>query len=519
MVTFCVRYSQAININFCNIYDKGPEIISPLRKEHWTEPQLDEECMFLDGKGSTHLSDCSKESIPTVCVYRPKHGQVQSTNLCPPPWYGYRIHQGRLVCFSVIQSELPIGWHQAEEKCREENSGYGGRISIATFEDTEKALLWQSVQSQLEIPPVELAWIGLRWSESHGQFCWFNSKVDCQFQYYNWRSSINWTQGHYGVVDQSGLWNVLSHTSPVTQVVCQAEFDLSLNQKIVLRHQIDPVVTLDIIGHLIRENPVFQSFNNLEELSRFHGQPFNSPLFPVTETGVVKCFLDGELYYEAIGPFPATFQLNSTFSIAPTLNCEGWVGWPRRFVRTEPTVVLRPPDSAIILMLIDVEVPISTEGQLEQEEEIDFHSEPISDISQKLERLRFHGVILQMISHRWWIYQEKTRLLLRVVIKNAHPDSHQHNWPELIKSVVNSENHTDNQFSYQLVKIISGESCQEETSTSLQTARSLSWNTIPIGFSTESTEMCLNEDGQPIIRRCLGNPNTGAFWDLFDVIY
>ena len=482
----------------------------------------EDECMLLTNNSKREVAPCSARVIPGVCVYRPRRPDVEtvaSINLCSPPWHGYTIENGQLTCFSLFQSESPMNWQEADEKCRQEHvAGMIANVSMATFENANKVHQWNEVRSSIYPVSDELksAWIGLFWSESDSKFCWFNSEKNCEFQHFNWHPSVNWTDGRHGILNDT--WNLLPISGIRHQVLCQAVIDLSVTQNIRVRHTPDDIVQVQLI-HDTRHyfNPMSHSFANLSEFFSLGWRPWIFGIPSATEVGIqVNCFLDGEII-QRLGLFPDEFSLRPNFSVAKILHCEGWLGWPRRFVRSEPIIVLRPDQCFVYLMMFDV----SDGHRLEvdnQNNSLDFRPDPLSVISKRLERLGVNGVTVQITGHRWWNYSQTKRILVRSVITSTA--ANQQNWSELVKDAFLIPE--ENQLFYQLVYIRNAEACEQETSTIMARGTSdevlnLKWNEVSIGFTSESSKPCETVDGYPILRKCLGNPNTGAVWEPFTV--
>lgn len=487
-----------------------------MSSESWTELQ-NEECLLLDKESLTQLSDCSQRRLPAICVHRPKDTEIlMASNLCPPFWYGFRIQQSRLVCFSLIRNESPMDWHQAEQKCRQENFDVAAQISMATFENPGKAQQWDIVRSKVYATresKVNSAWIGLRWSESYRKFCWSSSDNNCTFQYFNWRSPTNWIDGHhYGVMNEEGSWDLLSSTSLRHEVLCQADIDLTVTQDISLRQLPNDIISVDVSQQIQQPGSATQLiFSDLTEFFSFGWRPMMT--FPAaSQIGTsIKCYLDGELL-KSIEQFPATFSLRPSFSVASTFDCEGWLSWPRRFVRTESSVVLRPHNSLIYILHLNAN---RSEEKADQEKTIDFRSEPIDDISQRLSVFNSNGDIVKLKDHRRWDYGGQIRILIRAII-STRPGFQQANWPQLMKNVLLQPSNQSNQFNYEVVDIRSGDICEEEASSIILPGGPITWNSVPIGYTSESTTLC-QIGGQPLTRKCLGNPNTGAYWEPFTV--
>jgi hypothetical protein len=219
---------------------------------------------------------------------------------------------------------------------------------------------------------------------------------------------------------------------------------------------------------------------------------------------------------QTINLFPDGFSLRPNFSVAKVLHCESWVGWPRRFVRSEPVIVLRPDNSFVYVMMFDV---LDGHGlQVDnQNNSINFRPDPLTDLSKRLERLGINGVTVQVTGHRWWNYNQTKSILVRAVITSR--SNNQQNWPEIMKNAFLLQE--ENQLFYQLTHIRSAEACEQETFTvpSKGTTELLNvtWNEVPIGIASESSNPCETVTGYPILRRCVGNPNTGAIWEPFNV--
>lgn len=471
--------------------------------------------MLLTNRSKREVVHCSTRTIPGVCVYRPRRGvvPVASVNLCSPPWHGYTIQNGKLTCFSLFQSESPMNWQEADQKCRHQEH-VGMVATMATFENTEKVHQWNAVSF---FYPSDLisAWIGLFWSESDRKFCWLNSsEKNCEFKHFNWHSSVNWTDGRYGILEET--WNLLPISGTRHQVLCQAVMDLSVTQNIRVRHTPDDIVQVQLTQdtrHYL--NPKPHSFANLSEFFSLGWRPWIFGIPPATEVGIqVNCFLDGEMI-QRINLFPDEFSLRPNFSVAKIFHCEGWVGWPRRFVRSDPIIVLRPDKSFVYLMMLNVSDGHGLQVD-NQNNSLDFRPDPLSDISKRLEGLGGNGNTIQVTGHRWWNYNQTKRILVRAVITSR--SANQQNWPELVKDAFLLPE--ENQPFYQLVYIRSADACEQETSTNVNQITSdvsVSWNEVPIGFTSESSSPCETVDGFPILRKCLGNPNTGAVWEPFTV--
>ena len=490
----------------------------PSTTERWTDLLTDEdECVLLTKNSKSEVVHCSTRAIPGVCVYRPRVKTAASINLCLPPWFGYTIQGGQLTCFSLIQNASPMNWEEADQNCRHQHIGMAANVSMATFENAGKVHQWNVVRSSTDTSQLKSAWIGLFWSESDGKFCWLNSERNCVFQHFsNWHPSANWTDGRYGIIIDE-TWDLLPISGTRHQVLCQAVVDLSVIQNIRVSHTPDDIVQV----HLIQDtrhyfNPMPNFFANLTE---FFSLGWRSPFFgnpPTTKVGIqVNCYLDGEMI-QTVNLFPNEFSLRPNFSVAKIFHCEGWIGWPRRFVRSKPVIVLRPDNSFVYLMMLNVSDGHGLQVD-NQNNFIDFQPDPLSDISKRLERLGVNGTTVEVTGLRRWNHNQTKRILVRAVITSR--STIEYNWSELMKHAFLLQE--ENQKLYHLDYIRSAEACEEETTTFLTQGTSellnVTWNGVPIGFTLESTNPCETVNGYPILRRCLGNPNTGAFWEPFTV--
>ena len=484
--------------------------------ENLTAEFMDEECLILERNGTTRLSHCSVKTIPGVCVYRP-NSKGKFRNLCPQGWYGNIIQQGRLTCFSIITNESLMTWKAAEHEClkKKDNFGTTVNVSMATFENYGKTQHWNTVRSNFASELNSTGsdfWIGLRWSEIHKKFCWFGSDIECKFEHFNWEITINWAKGYYGIMNDSGSWNLLSNSSRRKHVLCQAEIDLDVIQTIRIHHKPNDNVLLEMVAHQSRAIP--QSFTNLSDFFSSKSSTLN--VFANLELeGIINVnyYLDGEMG-EKISKFPFEFSLQPSFSIAKIFICEGWMGWPRRFFRSEPIIVLRPPESLIFLVMLDAN---RQELKSKGKDSIDFRPEPVGDIKRRLKtnipEFDFN------VTGNVWTYGEQMRVLVRVVItKKKRKQLHQ-NWKELLRNAFLFP--SSGQLSYQVVYIRNIDACEQENITVLSAdgvsnAFNLSWNSVAIGLNSEPINPC-QANGQPILRKCVGNLNTGAFWEPFTV--
>ncbi|KAK4020543.1 hypothetical protein OUZ56_002508 [Daphnia magna] len=479
--------------------------------ETWRGSIEEDECVILTQNSGNKVSSCSQKAIPGACAYRPRltASPDASINLCSPPWNGYVIEQGRLTCFRLVQSETPMDWTQANQRCHLENRGITANVSMATFENAGKVHAWNVARSSKHFSELESAWIGLFWSETKQKFCWVNFEIDCLFEHFNWHPSTNWTAGHYGIMGE--FWDLLPYNSGFRyQVLCQAVIYLDATQNIRVRSDRNDLIRVESNQEMY-QNLAPQSFDNLSEFFSLGWRPWISDSLPAINVGIdIRCYLDGEKI-KTISLFPAEFSLRPSFKKANTFNCEGWVGWPRRFVRSEPIIVLRPPNSYIYVMLLDSN-QVQTENQ---NNSINFLPDPLADISRRLERLGAKGATVLVTGHRRWSYNQKTRILVRMVITNISSSPHR-SWSELVKNEFLYQP-TEEGYHYEVLYIRDSDACQEETLTAFGTSEllNITWVTIPVGFTTESLNPCEAVDGYPILRRCLGTHNTGAFWEPF----
>lgn len=404
-----------------------------------------------------------------------------------------------------------MDWTQANQRCHLENRGITANVSMATFENAGKVHAWNIARSSKHFSELESAWIGLFWSETKQKFCWVNFEIDCLFEHFNWHPSTNWTAGHYGIMGE--FWDLLPYNSGFRyQVLCQAVIYLDATQNIRVRSDKNDIIRVESNQEMY-QNLAPQSFDNLSEFFSLGWRPWISDSLPAINVGIdIRCYLDGEKI-KTISLFPAEFNLRPSFKKANTFNCEGWVGWPRRFVRSEPIIVLRPPNSYIYVMLLDSN-QVQTENQ---NNSINFLPDPLADISRRLERLGAKGATVLVTGHRRWSYNQKTRILVRMVITNISSSPHR-SWPELVKNEFLYQP-TEEGYHYEVLYIRDSDACQEETLTAFGTSEllNITWVTIPVGFTTESLNPCEAVDGYPILRRCLGTHNTGAFWEPFTV--
>ena len=500
------------------LYSQGPSVINRIGTiENLATEIMEEECMMRERKGTTRESHCFKK-IPGVCIYRPNNNGT-FRNLCPPGWYGNIIQQGHLTCFSIITNESLMTWKEAEHECLKEKENFGTavNVSMATFENSGKTHHWDTVRtnyaSELNSPESDF-WIGLHWSEIQKKFCWFGSDIVCKFEHFNWGTFVDWTNGYYGNMNDSGSWKLLSISSRRKKVLCQADIDLDVTQTIRIHHKPNDNVLFEIIAHRSAEIP--KSYNNLSDFLSRQSSTLNAYAFDNLQLeGIhINYYLDGKMG-QKINKFPFEFSLLKTSSnIAKIFTCEGWMGWPRRFFRSEQTIVLRTPESLIFLIMLDAN---HQELKSKAKDSIDFrHMKDV--INQKLEKITTPEFVFSVTSN-FWTYGEQIRVLAKVVITKKKSKQLHRNWKELLRNAFISSSNGSNQLSYQVVFIRNLDVCEQENITVLSTdgvSHALTWNSVAIGFNSELVNPC-QANGQPILRKCLGNLNTGAFWESFTV--
>lgn len=481
----------------------------------------DEECLTLTKNGSINPTHCSGKALSSVCVYRPQHSNTTLTNnLCSPPWYGMKIEEGRLVCFQIVQNKSPMDWHTANKKCQNQHFEIANAyLSMVTIENAGKFQQWNAVLPHIDTLRMKSAWIGLRWSERNQKFCWFDSESDCPFHYFNWRSPSNLVDGYYGTMDDFGTWDLLSNSSLLEHVVCQAVVDLVVNQNMLLRPQgNDDSMRLELIqtAYHVNSTPA-KSFNDLSEFFTFGWRPWTSKIPTAAEVGLdINCYLDGIKLEQKFNQLPTDITLHEkkfkSSNLTPKyLSCEGWIGWPRRFARTEPIIVFRPPCSVIYLLTLDIEEKISFANV----SALSFEQDLLFDINRRLKNeLRDDWVSINITSYRLWTTakQGRFRIMLRTLITQKpclHPFR---DWTEILKngilSPVEEQQTTESKrFSYEVVYVRSADACNRLSMANL----------FPSTLSENFLNPCLLNGDDSSLQICSGNVNIDLFWMDFTV--
>lgn len=476
-----------------------------------------EECLQFTKEGGRQVTNCSAHSLPGLCVYTARRLTEMQTNLCPTPWHGYRVRQGRLVCFKMVNSSQPMSWQEAKETCSQQRLGFAANVSLATLEDLFKAQLWRDVLHEFQWSIATSAWIGLRLSEPEGKFCW-HGVDNCSFRYFSWHPETNWKEGRFGVMLSPGSWALLSSQDLRSQAICQATFDLALDQSLSLY---SPNGFLDSTKSAHRMDDYARTYSNLSEFFRLDQWPWRMHSLPALDVGIqIRCYTDGRPEYSMmISWLPNEVPLFNDGSTASIFHCEGWLGWnPRRFIRSKP-ILLHPLDSWVFVLFVE------TPGS-DSESVIGGRRSAINlqtDLGRRAEA-EFHqfGVNISVSSPgRWWSNQ---RTLVRMLVKpgKGSRERSEQDWLDLLHNTFRLPSET-----YRVVEIRSTVACPKVTELVKMddgggklNPTNLTWSSVPIGQLADPSHICLTDDGLPAFqRKCSGNPTVGAYWNVLSVSF
>lgn len=459
----------------------------------WNYSLEDGTCLQLSRDGVFEGRTCSDSSaLPGICAYRARNATQENKrvgeNLCPDPWRGYVIHQGRLVCFQLVETTTMMTWHEAEELCHQQHLGFSANVSLITLEDPLKAELWNRVRLEWTTN-ITSAWIGLHWSEENRKYCW-KATQNCSFQHFNWDPLIKWdeTKLNYGVIGHDGVWSLVTDSAVRNQVVCQTSFDLALDQKITLRRSGDSALSLDVIQNDRQMSYPTRTYANLSEFLALGERSWSN--LPATHViGVdIHCYVDGQLF-KNIRSLPAELPINA--EMASAYQCNGWMGWsPRRFIRSE-TILVQPSDALVYVAIIEM-----TNGSRMIDFKLDLYRR-----MDEFERL----AIIANIHHE---KQSGYHCVVRIVLKGKGLKSRrEHDWLDFLHYFFRLPTP-----SYSVVDIRSTIACPEESENAP--------NRKPVSMDSpkESDNLCIAEDGTPVLlRQCIGNPVTGFYWQSITV--
>ena len=411
--------------------------------------------------------------MSSICVYKPKENQttIPSANLCPAPWRGHRIHQNRLVCFLLVTLNSTVNWTEAEQVCRREKPEFAVTSSMATFEDYFKAHLWELVRpfwtrsrgGTDTAHSLLSAFIGVNWSEKHKKFCWTNRGNDCLFKYFNWNQSAN--DGQYGTMNYRDSWGLMPSQGLRTQVLCEATIDLAIHRDIRINSENRNSIKINVVQSDHWTNLAPKSFANLSQFLALEQRSWAN--FPSIENQTnLRCYADGQLLafiQHLSSEVPVSY--NSSFN-SLAVHCEGWIGWPRRFVRSQD-VWTKLVDSEIFLLTLEAN------QRQDDWNSVDFQSLSNRELHWRMEDFHQNGIDVRTSAVRWNISGFRLRILSRMeVIAGPNNSRSERDWLQLIRNVL-LQTHFNS--TYRVIDIRSTRACPEVTE------MNNTWNSVPIG--------------------------------------
>lgn len=441
-------------------------------EENWMGKLEEDECQILTSKEGVKTTSCSNSSLPSICVYHPalNPSMAHMDNLCPTPWRGHRIHQNQLVCYSLITLNNSVDWTEAEQVCHREKPEFAVDASMATFETPFKAQLWEWAKHYWtrtnrdgadNTHSLASAFIGLSWSEKHKKFCWLNDN-DCNFEFSNWHPSAAWENGFYGTMT-SGGWGLKTSSGRRTQVLCEATIDLAIHREIRIESKsANNKIRVAVVQSDRWTDLAPRSFANLSQFLALEQRSWTN--FPSIENRIkINCYADGKLFRSITNALSADVSIS--FKSPTSLHCEGWIGWPRRYVRSQD-LLIKPIDSEIFLLTLEAH-------RSDDWNAVDFQSQSVHEIHWRLEDLHRNNVEVRISAIRWNVTGSRLLILLRMEVAAGSENARsEQGWLQLIRNVLLQ---THFQSTYQVVDIRSTVACSEVTELNN------TWNSVPIG--------------------------------------
>ena len=421
-------------------------------------------------KDGVKTTNCSYTQLPSVCVYKKSSNFKQLENLCPAPWRGLRVYQNRLVCFNLVTLKSGIEWMEGDQICRNLQPDFAVNASMATFKDSTKAKLWELVRPSWKI---NSSWIGLRRSdEDTAQFCWHE---DCQFEFFNWDLSEPIRKDdRYGVMRQTGSWSLLPSSERRNQVLCESTIDLSIHSEIQIQAKNYNTFRVEVMQSERWKSVQPKSFTNVSEFLAAGYQWIN---FQAPENRV-RCYIDGKLFLVMKQLAQDVLVVSDSVK---SFHCEGWIGWPRRFVRSQYVWTKRTSQSEIFLLTLSAV------------------AEPFYD-TQVVNDLRRKNINVHISYVTSW--ETSRQIFLRLEVETINSSRSEQEWLQLIRDNLSL------QTNYKVVEVRSTVICPEVTE------GQHTWKSTPIGQTAQPEQLiCLTNDGHPaLVRKCLSSPFLGAYW-------
>jgi hypothetical protein len=443
-------------------------------EENWIDRKLEEEeCQMLTNKEGVKTTSCSGSSLPSICVYQLKQNQtlIAGPNLCPAPWRGHRIQQNRLICFSLVTLNGTVNWTEAEQICQREKPEFAVTVSMATFEDSNKAHLWELVRpfwtrsrgGTDTAHSLTSAFIGVSWSEKHKKFCWnINRENDCSFEFFNWNAS--WDDRRYGTMNFRGTWGLSQGQR--TQVLCEAIIDLAIHRDIRVNSENKNSFKVNVVQSDHWTDLAPKSFANLSQFLSLEQRSWTN--FPSFENQTnIRCYADGQLiasiqHLSSEVPISYGSSFNSL-----SVHCEGWIGWPRHFVRSQDLWMKRI-DSEIFLLTLEA-------NESDDWNNIDFQSLSDRELQWRMEDFHRNNIDVRTSAFRWNVAGSRLRIFLRMeVLAGSENARTEQEWLHLIRNVLLQ---THFQSTYRVIDLRSTVACPEVTE------MNNTWTSVPIGNS------------------------------------
>ena len=276
---------------------------------------------------------------------------------------------------------------------------------------------------------------------------------------------------------RDGSWGLLSATERRNQVLCESIFDLSIYSDIQVQLKSSNIsfntYQVDVVQNERWKNLVPISFTNFSQLlsTETNWNNFRAP------ENRVRCYVDGQLFFVMRKPSEDFFVADASKSF----HCEGWIGWPRRYVRSQHVWAKRKADTELFLLTLSEVKDHFDQKQVEKD-------------------LLQNGLDIRVTATRHFNDPNRRMLLRLELITNRQSHSEQ----ELLRLIRKTLSLHSN---YSIFDVRSIVLCPEVTE------GQYTWRSTPVGQISQPDYLCLTNDGRPaLIRTCLSSPYYAAYW-------
>lgn len=460
--------------------------------------------------------NCSTK-LPTVWAKSIPTQQELLQVSCPKEYYAAKCDIGKSNrCFKIYNNlTYPVTWIKASEVCRMKRNGNLMKISSAY--DTS-VFLKMAKKSELRFG--SKCWMGLKRKDgTMNGFVWSSGLEEVTFV--NWNSEHAKDQsamkfGTRGVVHGDGTWSLLPDYSTLKCFVCEAAADLigselsvkffPLSNKLRLRvyfpHGLWRDSTedkgfecfTDSAGNLIRSVKTTQIWDRtwtVEDIELINRIRRNGGKFNLSFHVHKKMY---ELEYDK--------QSSGHYW------CEGHKIPNFEHIKSNTVLVIGQASGRIYSLILDIH------GNCEDGKDMKSCDPTFSNILEqtalnlmdKISSLKVASLRAMRIIN---VFNNGT---LRILFHIQSPQSNKtflHDYGQIMGIVTQTVERYRHVYTFQ--SLHSTENCPPHVT--YEDSRLLNWNITPLGSTSVSTELCLDEDGMPVRRKCLGNFIDGAEWN------